>query len=114
MGPIGARGYYKCNDMDKAIHTMKKAILASPQGWKPYPFTFAACIEYMKEKRDLELALEILGICKEQSHFSQATCDELISYVQSEISETNALKLMKGDYHLRTDEVQDREKQHEM
>lgn len=109
-----ARGYYKCNHMDKAVHTMKKAILESPQGWKPYPFTFAACIEYMKEKRDLELALEILGICKEQSHFSHATCDELISYVQSEISETNALKLMKGDYHLRTDELQDREEQREM
>jgi pentatricopeptide repeat protein len=109
-----ACGYYKCNEMDKAVHTMKKAILASPQGWKPYPFTFAACIEHMKDKRDLELALEILGTCKEQGHFSQATCDKLISYVQGEISETNALKLMKGDYHLRIDEVLDGEKQNEM
>ncbi|KAK2379784.1 Tetratricopeptide repeat (TPR) superfamily protein [Trifolium repens] len=109
-----ACGYYKCNEMDKAVHTMKKAILASPQGWKPYPFTFAACIEHMKDKRDLELALEILGTCKEQAHFSQATCDKLISYVQGEISETNALKLMKGDYHLRNDEVLDGEKQNEM
>jgi len=110
-----ARGYYMYNDMDKAVHTMKKAILASPQGWKPYPFTFAACIEHMKEKRDFGLALEILGTCREQGHFSQATCDELISYVQGEISETNALKLLKGDYHLRTDEVPvDGEKQHEM
>ena len=51
-----AHGYYKYNDMDKAVLTMKKAMLASPQGWKPYPFTFAACIDHMKEKRDLELA----------------------------------------------------------
>ncbi|MCI84729.1 pentatricopeptide repeat-containing protein, partial [Trifolium medium] len=71
-------------------------------------------IEHMKDKRDLELALEILGTCKEQGHFSRATCDELISYVQGEISDTNALKLMKGDYHLRNDEVLDGEKQNEM
>lgn len=110
-----AHGYYKYNDMDKAVHTMKKAILASPQGWKPYPFTFAACIDHMKAKRDLELALEILGTCRELGHFSQATYDELISYVQGEISETNALKLLKEDYHLRIDEMPaDGEKQHEM
>lgn len=110
-----ARGYYKCNDMDKAVQTMKKAVLVGRErGWRPYPFTFAACIEHMKDKEDLELALEILGICRERSHFSAATCDRLLSYVHGEITETNVLNLMKGDYHLKTDEVPHGEKQHEM
>lgn len=102
-----ARGYYKCNDMDKAVDAMKKAVLESPQGWKPYPFTFAACIEHMKDKNDLESALEILGSCREQGHFSEATSDKLLSYVKGKIAETNALKLVKGVYHLRTDLVLD-------
>ncbi|KAJ1389746.1 Tetratricopeptide-like helical domain superfamily [Sesbania bispinosa] len=98
-----ARGYYKCNDMDKAVETMKKAILVGKQGWRPYPFTLAACVEHVKDKGDSELALEILRICRERGTFCATTYDRLLSYVHGEISETNALNLMRGDYHLRTD-----------
>ncbi|TKY66862.1 Pentatricopeptide repeat-containing protein mitochondrial [Spatholobus suberectus] len=94
-----ARGYYKWNDMDKAVETMNKAILASRQRWKPCTFTLAACIDHVKDKGDLELALEILRICRERSHFSAATHDRLLSYVHGEVPETNALNLMEGDYH---------------
>ncbi|KAK7312799.1 hypothetical protein VNO77_36942 [Canavalia gladiata] len=61
--------YYKCNDMDKAVETMKKAILAGQRGWKPCPFTLAACIDHVKDKGDTELALEILRICREKVIF---------------------------------------------
>ncbi|KAJ1412890.1 Tetratricopeptide-like helical domain superfamily [Sesbania bispinosa] len=41
-----ARGYYEFNDMDKAVETMKKSVLAGKQGWRwrPYPFTLATCM----------------------------------------------------------------------
>ncbi|XP_061356912.1 pentatricopeptide repeat-containing protein At2g20710, mitochondrial-like [Gastrolobium bilobum] len=105
-----ARGYSKCSDMDKAVQTMKKAILTGGSGWKPYPFTLAACIEHLKGKGDLELALEFLRMCMERGHFSAATYDRLLSYVNGEISEPKALDLMKGDYDLKSDEVPDGEK----
>ncbi|XP_027347449.1 pentatricopeptide repeat-containing protein At2g20710, mitochondrial-like [Abrus precatorius] len=105
-----AHGYYKCNEMDKAVETMKKAVMAGSQrGWKPCPFTFAACIDHFKDKGDLELAFEILRICRETSHFSAATFDRLFSYLHGEIPETNAFNLIKGEYNLKTDEVQDEE-----
>ncbi|KAJ1389745.1 Tetratricopeptide-like helical domain superfamily [Sesbania bispinosa] len=111
-----ARGYYEFNDMNKAVETMKKAVLAGKQGWRwrPYPFTLAACIEHVKDKGDYELALEILRICREQVTFSAATYDRLLSYMHGEIPETNALNLMKEDYNLKTDEILDGEKQHEI
>ncbi|XP_057455675.1 pentatricopeptide repeat-containing protein At2g20710, mitochondrial-like [Lotus japonicus] len=109
-----ARGYSSCKDMDKALETMKKAILAGRPGWKAYPFTFAACIEHVKEKGDSELASEILRICGERDYFTAATHDKLLSYMHGEIPETNALDLIKGDYRLRGDfYVPDGEKKHE-
>ncbi|KAJ1389744.1 Tetratricopeptide-like helical domain superfamily [Sesbania bispinosa] len=109
-----ACGYYKCNDMDKAVETMKKAISTGRPGWRPHPLTLAACIEHVKDKGDSELALEMFRICRERGTFCAATCDRLLSYVHGEIPETNALNLMKGDYNMKTDEVLYEEKQHEM
>ncbi|KAF1898893.1 hypothetical protein Lal_00019014 [Lupinus albus] len=108
-----AHGYCKCNDMDNAVQTLKKAILAGTPGWKPYLSTLAACIDHVKEKGNLDLALEILTLM-EQGHFSNATYDKLLSYVRGEFPETKAFDLLQEDYYLKAVEVPDGEKQHEM
>ncbi|XP_057455676.1 pentatricopeptide repeat-containing protein At2g20710, mitochondrial-like [Lotus japonicus] len=110
-----ASGYCRCKDMDKAVETLKKAILAGRPGWKAYPFTLAQCIEHLKEKRDSELASEILRLCGERGYFTAATHDRLLSYVHGEIPEANALDLIDEDNRLRVVyvDVPDGEKQHE-
>ncbi|KAK7257443.1 hypothetical protein RIF29_31432 [Crotalaria pallida] len=109
-----AHGYCKCNDMDNAVQKIKKAISVGPQGWKPYQSTLADCIEHLKEKGNLEFALEILQMCMERGCFSAATYGRLSSYVRGEIPETNACDLMKGDYYLKAEEVPDGEKEREI
>ena len=43
-------GYQEDDQMEKALETMKKVILASHQGWKPNLATLAGCLEYLKGK----------------------------------------------------------------
>ncbi|XP_019429637.1 PREDICTED: pentatricopeptide repeat-containing protein At2g20710, mitochondrial-like isoform X1 [Lupinus angustifolius] len=95
-----ASAYRMGNDMEKAVQSMKKAISEDRPGWKPNPFTLAACIKYAKEKEELDLALELLMLCREHGHISVATYDGLASYVHSEISDTKAFDLIKADYQL--------------
>ncbi|KAK7290904.1 hypothetical protein RIF29_05677 [Crotalaria pallida] len=95
-----ACAYRMRNDMEKAVQSMKKAILENRPGWRPNPFTLVACIKYAKEKEDLDSALEVLKLCRERGHISIATYDGLASYIHSEIPDTKAFDLIKGDYHL--------------
>lgn len=95
-----ACAYRNGNDMEKAVRSMKKALLTKRPGWKPNPFTLFACIKYAKAKGDLDLALEILTLSREHEYISIATYDRLVSYVHSEISDTEAFDLVKGDYQL--------------
>ncbi|XP_057455494.1 pentatricopeptide repeat-containing protein At2g20710, mitochondrial-like [Lotus japonicus] len=95
-----AAGYHMDNDMEKAVQTMKKAILANRPGWRPSPSTLVACITYLKEKLDLESALEILKLCKEDGHIKITTYDGLVSYAHGEIPDKEALDLMKRDYQM--------------
>ncbi|MED6206897.1 hypothetical protein PIB30_030898 [Stylosanthes scabra] len=112
-----ALGYYRINDMDNAIQTMNKAISVGQPGstWKPYRFTLAKCIDYLKDKGDSEGASEILRLCLERGYFSTVTHDKLSSYVHEKTPETTAIDLMEEYYNPKTDElVPDGEKQHEV
>ncbi|XP_027342724.1 pentatricopeptide repeat-containing protein At2g20710, mitochondrial-like isoform X2 [Abrus precatorius] len=95
-----ASGYRTDNDMEKAVQTMKKAVLSNRPRWRPNPFTLVACIEYQKGKGDLELALEILDLCKENGHISVTSYDRLVSYIRSEMPDTKPLDLIKEDYQM--------------
>lgn len=92
--------YRSDNAMEKAVETMKKGTLSSRRGWRPNPFTLGACIKYLKEKDDVESALEILKLVKEGGHISFTTYDKLVSYVHSETLDTEAFDLIKQDYQL--------------
>ncbi|TKY48858.1 Pentatricopeptide repeat-containing protein mitochondrial [Spatholobus suberectus] len=100
-----ACGYHTDNDIEKAVQAMKKAVVTNRAGcneyrWRPNPFTLVACIKYLKEKGDLDLVLEILKLCVENGHISVTSYDGLVSYVHSEIPDTEPLDLIKGDYQM--------------
>lgn len=94
--------YHADNDMEKAVQTMKKITSGSRQrrGWKPNTYTLCACIKYLKEKVDVEQALEILKLFKEDGHISATTYDRLVSYVHSEVEDTEAFDMIKQDYQM--------------
>ncbi|CAJ1956568.1 unnamed protein product [Sphenostylis stenocarpa] len=91
-----ASGYHAGNDMEKAVQAMKKAVSANLS--RPLPFVLIACVKYLKEKGDLDLALEILKLCLEKRHISVTRYDGLVSYVHSETPDTEPLDLSNGDY----------------
>ncbi|KAL7218543.1 hypothetical protein ACSBR2_011748 [Camellia fascicularis] len=51
-----AIGYYKDNQMAKAVEIRKKAIMADQRGWKLNYVTLTACVVYLKETGDMEVA----------------------------------------------------------
>ncbi|WMV39228.1 hypothetical protein MTR67_032613 [Solanum verrucosum] len=67
-----ALGYCVQNDMDKAVDTMKKAILASQPGWKPHFHSLASCVKYLQSKGDtqgeeeLKDLLRVRGLCSKK------------------------------------------------
>ncbi|XP_049353190.1 protein Rf1, mitochondrial-like [Solanum verrucosum] len=67
-----ALGYCVQNDMDKAVDTMKKAILASKPGWKPHFHSLASCVKYLQSKGDtqgeeeLKDLLRVRGLCSKE------------------------------------------------
>ncbi|TMW85992.1 hypothetical protein EJD97_022140 [Solanum chilense] len=67
-----ALGYCVQNDMDKAVDTMKKAILASQPGWKPHFQSLAFCVKYLQSKGDtqgeeeLKDLLRVRGLCSKE------------------------------------------------
>jgi len=99
-----ACGYRADNDMEKAVQAMKKAVSANLAGRKPDHVTLVACVKYLKEKGDLDLALEILKSCIEKKHISVTSYDGLVSYVHNVNPDTEPLDLIKGDYQKYTSE----------
>ncbi|TQD78659.1 hypothetical protein C1H46_035764 [Malus baccata] len=104
-----ATGYHMNGQMDKAVETMKKAILASRAGRKFNHLTLAACLEYLKEKGDVEVAQELSRLIRETDHFSADLCDKLDKYVIGELHRRDGevsqelLRLLTGSDHLSTD-----------
>ncbi|XP_041004008.1 pentatricopeptide repeat-containing protein At2g20710, mitochondrial-like [Juglans microcarpa x Juglans regia] len=79
-----ASGYRAHGQVEKAVETMKQALLAGLPGYKPNRFILAEHLEYLKEKGDVEAAEEILRLLRENCHFSTAICEKLRSYIHVE------------------------------
>ncbi|CAK9177596.1 unnamed protein product [Ilex paraguariensis] len=77
-----ALGYQRHNQMEKAVETMKKSILASHPGWKPNLPTLASCLEYLKGKGDVEGAEDIMRLLEKKGHFSEDLHDRIIKYIK--------------------------------
>ncbi|GAU27160.1 hypothetical protein TSUD_104690 [Trifolium subterraneum] len=101
--------YHTDNDMEKAVQTLKKATLGHRRGWKPNHVTFGACMKYLKEKFDVEQALEILKLFKENGHISATTYDRLVSYVHGEIPDAEAMNLINQNLVIEKVQLDDEE-----
>lgn len=103
-----ATGYHVHGQMEKAVETMKKAILASQPGWMPNRFTLAACLDYLKGNGEVEVAEEILRLLREHVHFSTGVYERLLNYIHSENKDSRAFDHMKADVRTEGDD-QDQE-----
>ncbi|WJX69256.1 hypothetical protein P8452_53528 [Trifolium repens] len=101
--------YHTDNAMEKAVQSLKKVALGSRRGWKPNLVTLRACIKYLKEKFDVEQALEILKLFKENGHISATTYDRLVSYVHGEIPDAEAMDLIKPNLMIEKVQLDDEE-----
>ncbi|KAE9457639.1 hypothetical protein C3L33_10459, partial [Rhododendron williamsianum] len=74
-----ATGYYKDNQMAKAVETMKKAITADQHGWELNRVTLTACVKYLTENGETEAADEFCRLLPESSHLSQRSKNKVNS-----------------------------------
>ncbi|KAK4791895.1 hypothetical protein SAY86_022330 [Trapa natans] len=77
-----ASGYEYKKEMQKALEVFKKAISFSKPGWRPNKFTIASCLDYLKEKGEIEAAQELLQSLQE--YLPQIIYDTLLNYVNND------------------------------
>lgn len=99
-----ATGYHEHGQMEKAVETMKKTILASQPGWKLNRLTLAACLDYLKGKGEVEVAEEILRLLKKHSLFSTGIHERLLNYIHNENPDSGALHNMLADVQMEGDD----------
>ncbi|CAK9177597.1 unnamed protein product [Ilex paraguariensis] len=63
--------YYKDKQMQKAVDTMKKAVLADQYGWKLNRVVLKGCLRHLKKKGDVEGTEKFVRLLREHGHFSQ-------------------------------------------
>ncbi|KAH0654550.1 hypothetical protein KY289_032228 [Solanum tuberosum] len=77
-----ALGYCVQNDMDKAVDTMKKAILASKPGWKPHFHSLASCVKYLQSKGDTQGEEELKDLLRVRGLWSKEFERGLDKYIE--------------------------------
>ncbi|KAI8551687.1 hypothetical protein RHMOL_Rhmol06G0205500 [Rhododendron molle] len=74
-----ATGYYKDNQMAKAVETMKKAITTDQRGWELNRVTLTACVKYLTENGETEAADEFCRLLPESGHLSRRSKNKVNS-----------------------------------
>ncbi|KAE9465686.1 hypothetical protein C3L33_02399, partial [Rhododendron williamsianum] len=92
-----AAGYVCVNEMPKAIEAFKVAVSAFKPGWKPSGPVLVACLEYLKEKSDVEEAKEFLRLLLGKGVLSVGIHDKLSSYMENSDLIAQASRLMEED-----------------
>ncbi|XP_023531849.1 pentatricopeptide repeat-containing protein At2g20710, mitochondrial-like [Cucurbita pepo subsp. pepo] len=95
-----ATGYHANGQTMKAVEAMKKAISASPPGWKPNYYTLAACLEYLKTNGNVEAAEEIVRLLGKHNIISSHINDRLVDYIHSDNQTSSALHQFGLDGHI--------------
>ncbi|KAG6722582.1 hypothetical protein I3842_03G168000 [Carya illinoinensis] len=100
-----ASGYHAHGQVEKAVETMKQALLTGLPGYKPNRFILAECLEYLKERGDVEAAEEILRLLGVNCLFSTGICEKLRSYIHVESpSSKKAFDHLKEDDQMEGDD----------
>ncbi|KAH7844615.1 hypothetical protein Vadar_029939 [Vaccinium darrowii] len=78
-----ATGYHEYDQREKAVETMRKAILASYPGWKPHLATVAACLDYLNGKGSIEVAVELIELLRVKGCTPTDVCDRFVMDMES-------------------------------
>lgn len=92
-----AAGYASVKEMPKAIEAFKVAVSTFKPGWKPSGPVLVACVEYLKEKGDVEEAKEFLRLLLGKGVLSIGIHDKLSSYMEDADLIAQASRLMEED-----------------
>ena len=90
-----ATGYILINQLEKAVEAMNEAISACRPRWKPRQENFAACLEYLKGKGDVEGAVEFLELLRNKEVISVDAHDRLLKYINDSESSSHALSVLE-------------------
>lgn len=73
-----AQGYHWNGHVSEAVETMKKvASLPCGPGWRVHHSTLVTCLDYLKEKGDVEGPHELFRLLREKGHLSADLCDKI-------------------------------------
>ncbi|KAI7992051.1 Pentatricopeptide repeat-containing protein [Camellia lanceoleosa] len=92
-----ATGYVKDNQIAKAVEAMKIAVSTCEPRLKVSKPTLAACLEYLKEKGDVEEVVEFLRLLLAKGVVSADIHEKLLNYMKNAKSFSQALSLMEED-----------------
>ncbi|KAK9944002.1 hypothetical protein M0R45_009587 [Rubus argutus] len=92
---ILAHGYRWNGHVLEAVETMRKVTsLPCGLGWEIDHSTLVACLDYLKEKGDVEGAHELLRLLRENGHIRADLCDKIENYIHGE---TQVESLISGE-----------------
>ncbi|GLT69129.1 hypothetical protein SLA2020_413050 [Shorea laevis] len=96
---ILAMGYMEQKQMAKAVEMLKKAMSVARGGWRPHPTTLtAACLDYLEEKGDVEVADEIIRFFQHSGPLTRDIYHRLLrSCIKAGKSVSEVLDQMKMD-----------------
>ncbi|XP_059277825.1 pentatricopeptide repeat-containing protein At2g20710, mitochondrial-like [Lycium ferocissimum] len=77
-----ALGYCSNDQMEKAVETLKKAILASVPQWKPLIRSWASCVNYLQSNGEAKREKEIKRLLEERGIFAKGY-EKLENYIRN-------------------------------
>ncbi|CAN6697098.1 unnamed protein product [Malus baccata var. baccata] len=83
-----ARGYLDHDQIEKTVELTRKALSVEGSRWTPDGHVVAACMEYMKQKADVEGAEEFIRLLGEKCSFPISIQEKLLDFINNEDSVT--------------------------
>ncbi|CAN6561844.1 unnamed protein product [Malus baccata var. baccata] len=83
-----ARGYLDHDQFEKTVELTRKALSVEGSRWTPDGHVVAACMEYMKQKADVEGAEEFIRLLGEKCSFPISIQEKLLDFINNEDSVT--------------------------
>lgn len=106
------KGYHKHGHVSEAVEAITKAAnLPCRPGCRFIHSTLAACLEYLKEKGDVEIAHELFRLLTEKGHITITLCETLKDCVNGETQVLRSLVGEEGNHLEVMDTIQDVEKE---
>ncbi|KAK9944005.1 hypothetical protein M0R45_009590 [Rubus argutus] len=105
-----AQGYHWNGHVSEAVETMRTvASLPYKPGWRIHHSTLVTCLDYLKEKGDVEGAHELFRLLREKGHLRADLCDKIENYIHGETQVESLISGERGNHMEGVDNMQDGE-----